>query len=88
MLVQGFTTTAELPVITRRFCINCGRYKMLKSFGRHSATNDGLHTYCSECNYARNQAWVRANREKRRASARAYYHRRKAKLEEQARPSL
>lgn len=53
-------------------CARCDRWLELSEFGVDKARKDGLCNYCSDCARIRYREWVAANKERHRASTKAW----------------
>ncbi len=69
---------------TRKRCTHCRRLKRHEDFHRDRARTDGLTPTCKRCNIARSCAWMRRNREQRRAYHHEWYLRNRDVVNQQA----
>jgi hypothetical protein len=66
-------------------CSKCKEYKALDLFPNNKSAKDGKHSYCKNCNAAKNRAYRKANPEKAAAQTRAYREANREKVAANAR---
>lgn len=55
---------AEIADVSEKRCAKCGETKPVSEFYRNRSTRDGIHQECKTCWDARNEKWIKNNREK------------------------